>query len=97
MATKPETPETADLIAHLAALRAEVATMAKQIADNAETRARSTLKGLAVASAEPLGEAQAEAERLAAEAKSYVANKPLQAMGIAAGVGLLVGLILSRR
>lgn len=97
MPVKPETPEEKAVLAHLAELRAEIATLAKQVAAAAETRARTTLEGLAVAGAEPLGEAQAEIKKLTDEAKAYTTAKPLQTIGIAAGVGLLIGLILGRR
>lgn len=97
MSTKTEAADQTDLQAHLTALRAEVASLAKLVAETAETRARTTLKGLAVAGAEPLGEASAKVDSLIADAKSYADRKPMQALGIAAGVGLLVGLIVARR
>jgi ElaB/YqjD/DUF883 family membrane-anchored ribosome-binding protein len=48
-----------------------------------------------------IGDVEVEAVRRVKEAanatEGYVRDNPLQAVGIAAGVGLLVGLLLSRR
>jgi ElaB/YqjD/DUF883 family membrane-anchored ribosome-binding protein len=42
-------------------------------------------------------EALARAKVIAGDAEEYVRGNPWQAVGIAAGVGLLLGLLLSRR
>ncbi len=42
-------------------------------------------------------EALAHARELAGEADQYVRGNPWQAVGIAAGIGLVVGLLMSRR
>ena len=102
MPTKAETAETeaAELQSNLAALRAEIASLAKivsETAENAENRAKATLKSLAVAGAEPLGEAKEKIDAWMGDAKGYAERKPVQALGIAAGVGVLIGLILARR
>lgn len=90
-------PEPTELQAHLTALRAEVAALAKLVTENAQTQTRDTLKHLGIAGTEPLAKAQAELEALVADAKTYAGQKPIQAMGIAAGIGLLAGLLLARR
>jgi ElaB/YqjD/DUF883 family membrane-anchored ribosome-binding protein len=97
MPTKPETPEMTELQAHLAALRAEIGALAKAVAETAEARARETLKGLTIAGAEPLGEANQEVHKAMKTARSYVEQKPLQAFGIAAGAGFVLGLLIGRR
>ena len=97
MSDKTQSSDPADLQAHLNALRAEIAALAKQVAENAEAKARSTLKGLAVAGAEPLGEASEEVQKAMNSARSYAEQKPLQALGIAAGAGLVLGLLIGRR
>ena len=97
MSDKTQSSDPADLQAHLNALRAEIAALAKQVAENAEAKARSTLKGLAVAGAEPLGEASEELQKAVDKAKAYAGEKPLHALGIAAGAGLILGLLIGRR
>lgn len=92
-----DSPGATDLQAHLAALRAEVAALAKAVAETAEARARDTLKGLAVAGAEPIGEASEEMRRTMDKARAYANEKPLQALGMAAGAGLILGLLIGRR
>jgi ElaB/YqjD/DUF883 family membrane-anchored ribosome-binding protein len=42
-------------------------------------------------------EALQRAEKLAGDANEYVRSKPWHAVGIAAGVGLVLGLLISRR
>ena len=42
-------------------------------------------------------EAMEKAEALANDANEFVRDKPWQAVGIAAGIGLVLGLLLSRR
>ena len=92
-----ESPAAADLQAHLAALRAEVAALARLVAETAEARARDTLKGLAVAGAEPIGEAKEEVLKAMDKARVYANEKPLHALGMAAGAGLILGLLIGRR
>lgn len=43
------------------------------------------------------GQALERARELAGDAEQYVRGNPWQAVGIAAGIGLLLGLLLSRR
>jgi ElaB/YqjD/DUF883 family membrane-anchored ribosome-binding protein len=42
-------------------------------------------------------ELTAKAKAVAADADAYVHDKPWQSIGIAAGLGLLIGLLISRR
>ena len=63
----------------------------------ARARAEETLRGAKARMAE-LGEAGAEKARAAAKATdTYVHDNPWQAVGVAAGVGFLVGWLLGRK
>jgi ElaB/YqjD/DUF883 family membrane-anchored ribosome-binding protein len=94
--TTPEAPDLAALMADLAKLRDEVSRLAT------EAKARATERGEAVA--EDIEAAAAEArdyaERKAKEADkaihAAVVDNPYLALGIAAGIGLLLGAILRR-
>lgn len=100
----PEEPSTEDLAKQVEALRADLSNIAETL------KALGLAQGEAVAEdlrarAEELrrkGEAQydhlhARAEGLAEDADRLVREKPAMAMGIAAGFGFLVGLLMSRK
>lgn len=94
--TTIEAPDLSALMADLAALRAEVTRL------TAEAKARATAQGEMLA--EDIEEAAAEArdfaERKAKEADkaihAAVVDNPYLALGIAAGIGLLLGAVLRR-
>jgi ElaB/YqjD/DUF883 family membrane-anchored ribosome-binding protein len=79
-----------------ALLQATAAQTGEKI-DGARARARESLKQarqrLAATEEQMIG----EAKRAAASADEYVHQKPWQAVGVAAGVGLLLGLLIGRR
>ena len=79
-----------------ALLQATAAQTGERI-DTIRTRARESLKQAKVRLVEAEGEAVQHAREVAASADDYVRASPWQAVGIAAGIGLLLGLLISRR
>ena len=79
-----------------ALLQATAAQTGEKI-EGARARARESLQQarqrLAVVEKQAIG----EAKRAAASADQYVHGNPWQAVGVAAGVGLLLGLLIGRR
>ena len=65
----------------------------QEVRDRAEESVRQAKDRLAGLEQEALQRAEA----LAGEAHEFVRTKPWQAVGIAAGIGLVLGLLLSRR
>jgi ElaB/YqjD/DUF883 family membrane-anchored ribosome-binding protein len=65
----------------------------EEVRARAEKSVRHAKERLSVAEEQALKHAQALAE----DADQYVRGKPWQAVGIAAGVGLVLGLLISRR
>lgn len=100
--SKPGDDSTADIEAQLAALRAEIAALTQTLTDlsrsgsdalkQAATEACSALK-----SGEDFAEAEARARQTLTEITDYARNNPLQSLGIAAGVGVMLGLLFGRR
>ena len=99
-----EAPTAEDLNRQIEALREDVAAIAETL------KALGMAKGQAAADgargkaeeARAAGEAQVEAlrrslEAILAEADTAARQKPVTAMGIAAGFGFLIGLLLARR
>ena len=96
-AKETEEPSVEDLHRQLEALRADVAALAETLKALGKSRARSAADG-----AREAGEAQAEALRrslddILEEADAAARHQPLTAMGLAAGLGFLIGLFLARR
>ena len=103
--TTTETPETAaGLEAQLAQLRADLARMADTVTTLAQSQGAALgdrlgaeaekLRGTAEAQMAAL---QAQAEPKLEEARAYVRSNPLHALGMAAGAGLIFGLLFGRR
>ena len=61
------------------------------------SRAEQTIKQARSSLDDMENQALRRAKEMAGEADSYVRENPWQAIGVAAGIGLLVGLLLSRR
>lgn len=95
---------TEDLAAQVEALKADIAALTHSLGDYGRTQgahlaetARESAK-----SARSSGEAELEHLRskvndLSRQAEDFVAHKPGVALGVAAGLGFLAGLVLSRR
>lgn len=65
--------------------------------DGIRERAKVSLKQARSRLVEAEGEALEHVREAAADADAYVHKNPWQAVGVAAGVGLLLGLLLGRR
>lgn len=78
------------LLQHATSLAGSRADELRQHIQSNLQRARETLSGGEDAIRQHAGEIQRASE-------SYVQKKPLQALGIAAGIGLLIGLLLGQR
>ncbi|HBU15920.1 MAG: hypothetical protein A2092_06380 [Rhodobacteraceae bacterium GWE1_64_9] len=86
--------DTADLLeTQVAELKADLARLAALLADRGQTEAE-TLRDTARAEAEKLRAKGAEG---VAQAEDWLRGHPGQALGIAAGLGFLLGLLLGRR
>jgi ElaB/YqjD/DUF883 family membrane-anchored ribosome-binding protein len=97
-------PETADLAAQLDALRADVRALAEtlaQMGDSTSQSLRATLEqsfaDLKAKGSATVAETEAKLEGTLDDAATYARQKPLQALGIAAGLGMVLGLLLGRR
>jgi ElaB/YqjD/DUF883 family membrane-anchored ribosome-binding protein len=77
-------------------LRATAAQTGDKI-DEARARAEESLRKAKVRLGEIESDALERAQELATEAEAYVRDNPWQAVGWAAGVGLVLGLLIGRR
>lgn len=92
----------------IAALTALMSEMAKDKRDEAETRARRTVSSVKNSASDTMDTAQlkamesgeklySEAEAVYHKAENSVRQQPAMAVGIAAGLGFLVGMMATRR
>jgi ElaB/YqjD/DUF883 family membrane-anchored ribosome-binding protein len=79
-----------DLLKATASQAGEKIQQARERAEESVRQAKERLAGLE-------DEALAHARVLAADADKFVREKPWQAISIAAGIGLVLGLLMSRR
>lgn len=104
MAQIPTKPTTDDLAAQMDVLRNDIAALTSMLGDrtraeaNEAANAAKRMARKARAGAEDQYEQlQARAGDVAEQADEFIHEKPGVAIGIAAAVGLLAGLMLSRR
>ena len=98
------TTSSEDVAKQIAALQADIAALTETVGDYGKTKA-AELRGAAKEKGEDIrqkGEEHYEAMKghaadLNAQANDFVAQKPAMALGIAAGVGFLVGMLSTRR
>jgi ElaB/YqjD/DUF883 family membrane-anchored ribosome-binding protein len=88
---------TEDLAAQVDALKADIAALTQSLGDYGRTQSAHLAE-----SARASGEAEYEHLRskvadLGNQAEDFVVQKPGVALGIAAGIGFLAGLVISRR
>ncbi|TYB89250.1 YqjD family protein [Oceaniovalibus sp. ACAM 378] len=100
--TKTPTPE--DLSMQIDQLKLDIALLTETITDIGKSKGdeladtvRSKARSARAAGEEQVAELQRRAQETANSAEDYVRANPAAALGIAAGFGLLVGLITSRR
>jgi ElaB/YqjD/DUF883 family membrane-anchored ribosome-binding protein len=79
------------------ALLQATAGQAGERVDGIRERAKVSLKQAKARLLEAEGEALEQARQAAASTDEYVHKNPWQAVGVAAGVGLLLGLLIGRR
>ncbi|MEQ1801610.1 MAG: DUF883 family protein [Gammaproteobacteria bacterium] len=79
-----------------ALLQATAAQTGERV-DGIRERAKASLKQAKTRILEAEGEALEQVREAAASTDEYVRENPWQAVGVAAGVGLLLGLLISRR
>ncbi len=105
--SKDATPKditTADLAAQMEVLKGDIAQLTEVLGGytkskgaEAASAARDALHDVRVAGEAQVERARAQAEHLHAQANDFVVRQPATALGIAAGVGFLVGLMTARK
>lgn len=104
MATKPNDTATLDIEAQVAALRADIAALAANL--SAMSRSGTTAMQQAATDAyadlkakggEDFARAEAKAKQAMTDVTDYATKNPLQMLGMAAGLGILLGLLFGRR
>ncbi|WP_299728043.1 DUF883 domain-containing protein [uncultured Tateyamaria sp.] len=100
---KPQ-PNAADLSEQVETLRNDLATLTQTIAemgkakgDETVHKAKSKVSDVRDHAADVAETARLQAMELQDKADSFIKNQPATAMGIAAGVGFLVGFLGSRK
>ena len=93
MATQRDTEATDDLEKQIAQLQADVADLTKTLGAVAKQKAAEA----GARGREALADAGDHLRRVESEAVDYVRTKPIQALAIAAGLGLLVGYLTRNR
>ncbi|MHA3978398.1 DUF883 family protein [Halovulum sp. GXIMD14794] len=86
-------PTLDDLQAQISALKNDIATLTETLKDYGKAQG----EHLAAKGEAKLTEAQAQAMRAYADAETTVREHPATAVGVAAGLGFLVGLMTGRR
>jgi ElaB/YqjD/DUF883 family membrane-anchored ribosome-binding protein len=99
-----KTPTTEDLVAQVEALKGDIATLTKMITelgrakgDDLAGTVRQRAEHARDAGAAQLDEMQKQVLAGAESAEDYVRHNPAVALGLAAGIGVLVGLLTARR
>jgi ElaB/YqjD/DUF883 family membrane-anchored ribosome-binding protein len=90
----------ADFQAQLAALRADLAALGATLAAMSKTGSETARQAASDAYAEMKakgGDTMAEAEAALDGVADYARKNPLQSLGIAAGLGMMLGLLFGRR
>lgn len=97
-------PSTAELSAQIEALKADLAGLAETMAALGKARGASLVESakdeaylLKLRGEEKVAQLQQKAATMTAQAEDAVRENPQTALGIAAGLGFLFGVILSRR
>ena len=101
---KDNTPSQEELIAQIDTIKSDIGALTKLMADYAgakeeeiETRLKDTADKAKAQGRLAADEAKAQAAAFGAQANRFVTEKPGMALGIAAGLGFLVGMLGARR
>ena len=104
MAQSPAKPNADDLAKQMETLRADVAKLTETLADLTRAEAHEVADSVKKAARRARSELEHEVDRLQVQASqaidhadALIRDKPALAMGLAAGLGLLAGLLISRR
>ena len=97
-------PTSDDVKAQIDALKSDIASLATLVSQmgNAQAgRAKETMQeqldNARDAGAAHLSEAKQQAQKLSSEANDFVVRQPAAALGIAAGIGFLIGMLGARK
>jgi ElaB/YqjD/DUF883 family membrane-anchored ribosome-binding protein len=97
-------PTAEDLGNQLEILKADIATITQSLGDMAKAQgndlsaaAKDRLSDAKAKGSEHIADLNAQAEHLGAQAGEFVHKKPAVALGMAAGLGFLVGLMSAQR
>lgn len=101
--TEKANTSSADVEAQIAQVRDDIATLAKSIASLGATKkselkmdARRRLDSISAASDDALKSLNRQIGAIEKEISGHVRERPLQTLGIAAGVGFLLAMVLRR-
>ncbi|MFL4471770.1 YqjD family protein [Tateyamaria armeniaca] len=97
-------PDASDLAAQIDTLKSDLADLTSLIGDMGKAKTESAkedvqqkLDDMRDAGAAHMADARMHAEELGAQANDFITRQPATALGIAAGVGFLVGMISARK
>ncbi|MCE8006131.1 DUF883 domain-containing protein [Aestuariivita sp.] len=101
---KTSTPDTSDLAAQIETLKTDLANLTSMIgeigtaqSERAKGAIQDKLEGARETGAARVADAKDQAAKLGAEANDFVVRQPATALGIAAGIGFLIGMLGARR
>lgn len=104
IAQKAVEPSSAELSDQIAALKADIAGLASTLTAMGKARgqavadaAREDAAAIRAKGEEAAAEAGAKARELLSEAEAVLRDRPGTALGVALGIGFLVGLMTNRR
>ncbi|SFN62994.1 Membrane-anchored ribosome-binding protein, inhibits growth in stationary phase, ElaB/YqjD/DUF883 family [Roseovarius lutimaris] len=103
-AATPSDAETRELSDQIAALKADLAQISQTLVDMGETRREAAVNSATKKASElreqgeqHLQHAQAKVEDLTSQTTDAVRNQPAAAVGIAVGIGFLLGFLSGRK
>ncbi|WP_224825074.1 YqjD family protein [Cognatishimia sp. MH4019] len=101
---KAKSPNTGDLAEQINTIKSDIAELTSLMAEmgtakteDAKEKVRERVEQARDVGAAQLADAQVKAQKLGAEANDFVTRQPATALGIAAGVGFLIGMLGSRK
>ena len=92
----PDPTDFDGVVAQLAALRADMTSLTGSVTSLAETRGRKMATDISEGVSEAVHYVERKGIRAEADIEASIAKHPLMALGLAAGVGLLIGALTRR-